>query len=68
MFKKTGLEAAKHYFADNLTDAYQLRDPQGWNISHGLYFLAESLQRIEQRLDLLEKSLVPANGTSLRPK
>jgi|HubBroStandDraft_6_1064221.scaffolds.fasta_scaffold6020226_1 hypothetical protein len=56
MFKKTGLDAAMHYFSDNLTDAYRQRDPHGWNISHGLYFLAESLKEIEKRIDTLEKT------------
>lgn len=56
---KTGLDAAQHYFKDNLTEAYRRRDPHGWNLSHGLAFLAESLQRIEHRLDKLEKGLLP---------
>jgi len=56
MFKKTGLDAAMHYFSDNLTDAYRRRDPHGWNMSHGLYFLAQSLQDIERRISALEKA------------
>jgi hypothetical protein len=54
---KTGLEAAKHYFKDNLTHSYKQHDPQGHNLSEGLYFLAEALQRIEERLDAIERRL-----------
>ncbi len=59
---KTGLEAAKNYFTDNLTAAFQQRDPQLWNISHGLAFVAEALQGIEKRLAALEKAAAQANG------
>lgn len=61
MFMKTGLEAAKHYFSDNLTEAYRQRDVHGWNLSHGLYFVAEALQNIERRLSALEKAVTPPN-------
>jgi hypothetical protein len=53
---KTGLDAAMHYFSDNLTDAYRQRDPHGWNISHGLYFMAKSLKEIEDIISALEKA------------
>jgi hypothetical protein len=59
---KTDLEAAKHYFKDNLTESYKQHNPQGWNLSHGLYFLAESLQRIEDRLAALESELDSIRG------
>jgi hypothetical protein len=59
MFMKTGLEAAKYYFKDNLTDAYQRRDPHGWNLSHGLYFVAEALQDMDRRIRRLEAALAP---------
>jgi hypothetical protein len=66
MFKKTGLEAAKHYFADNLTDAYRKRDPHGWNLSHGLYFVAEALQDMERRIYALETALNPPDPNQQR--
>lgn len=59
MFKKTGLEAAKHYFSDSITEAYRARDPHGWNLMHGLYFLAEALQDMERRVARLEKAVIP---------
>lgn len=65
---KRGLEAAKYYFSDNLTDAYKNRDPHGWNLSHGLYFLAESLQDVEKRLSALEKRLFPLDEDLRRRK
>jgi hypothetical protein len=63
---KTGLDAAQHYFKDNLTEAYRRRDPHGWNLSHGLAFVAESLQWIEHRLDRLEKALTPQDANPPR--
>jgi hypothetical protein len=65
---KTGLEAAKHHFKDNLTPSYKQKDPQGHNLSNGLYFLAESLQRIEDRLDALESRLNASNVSLPRQK
>lgn len=68
MFMKTGLEAAKHYFSDSLTDAYRARarDPHGWNLMHGLYFVAEALQDMEHRIRLLEKALIPPDPNQQR--
>jgi hypothetical protein len=65
---KTGLEAAKHYFSDNLTEAYRQRDVHGWNLSHGLYFVAEALQNIERRLSALEKAVLPPDQDPRRRK
>jgi hypothetical protein len=56
---KTGLQAAQYYFNDNLTEAYRLRDVHGWNLSHGLYFLAQSLERIERQISELHDALPP---------
>ncbi len=68
MFRKTGLDAAIHYFQDNLTDAYQRRDPHGWNLSHGLCFVAKSLQDIERRLAQIEERIDALNGVQPRRK
>jgi hypothetical protein len=65
---KTGLEAAKHYFKDNLTQSYKQHDPQGHNLSNGLYFLAEALQRIEERLDTIEGRLSTSGEAQQRQK
>jgi hypothetical protein len=65
---KTDLDAAKHYFNDNLTDSYKRHDPQGWNLSHGLYFLAESLQRIEDQLNAIENRLDAAGIAKVQSK
>jgi hypothetical protein len=65
---KTGLEAAKHYFSDSLTDAYRKRDPHGWNLMHGLYFVAEALQDVERRIRRLEAALVPTDPDQQRRK
>jgi hypothetical protein len=52
---KTGFEAAQHYFEDNLTEAYRLRDPHGWNLSHGLALMAKYLNEMDKRLVRVEK-------------
>jgi hypothetical protein len=65
---KTGLEAAKHYFKDNLTQSYKQHSPQGHNLSEGLYFLAEALQQIEERLGAIEGRLNTSGEAQPRQK
>jgi hypothetical protein len=66
--KKTGLEAAKSYFADNFTDYYRSHDVHGWNLSQGLYSLAVALEEMDARLSRLEKAILPPSQGQPRQK
>ena len=54
---KPSFESAKVHFAANTTDAYRRQDPAGYNLSQGLYCLADGLLKLEERLHALERRL-----------
>ena len=53
---KTGLDAAKEHLSYNLTDAARIAEPAIHNLSQAVYFVVESLERIELRLARLESA------------
>jgi hypothetical protein len=57
MFLKTGLDAAKHHFDDNVVPAFRAKNVHLWNLSVGLSYLCDGLEDIERRLRNLEKQI-----------
>jgi hypothetical protein len=57
---KTGLDLAKEHLRFNLSDICRTKHPEIHNVSHALYLVVESLERIERRLEKLE--LPPAKA------
>ena len=49
-------------------ESYKQHSPQGHNLSEGLYFLAEALQQIEERLGAIEGRLNTSGEAQPRQK
>jgi len=64
----TSFESAKAHFSANTTDAYKKADPAGYNLSEGLWCLANGLQKLEERIEALEQRLDRAGGAQPHQK